>query len=191
MGTVTTDKDGKAQIADLPLGTYKVVEKTAPEGFVLNEEAQTVTFSYKDQKTPVIEQTAAFENDRQKRQCTAETFGSDTVRMIFNMKIDGYSAKNIAARLNEMGVLIPAEYKRACGFNYSSGFMAGKKPKWDVSSVLRILKNELYTGTMVQGKTRKINYKVNVRQKIEPENWIRVEGTHERIGREEKKNAVE
>ena len=41
--TVTTDKDGKAQIADLPLGTYKVVEKTAPEGFVLNEEAQTVT----------------------------------------------------------------------------------------------------------------------------------------------------
>ena len=66
VGTVTTDKDGKAQIADLPLGTYKVVEKTAPEGFVLNEEAQTVTFSYKDQKTPVIEQTAVFENDRQK-----------------------------------------------------------------------------------------------------------------------------
>ena len=66
VGTVTTDKDGKAQIADLPLGTYKVVEKTAPEGFVLNEEAQTVTFSYKDQETPVIEQTAAFENDRQK-----------------------------------------------------------------------------------------------------------------------------
>lgn len=33
----------------------------------------------------------------------------------------------------------------------------------------------------MQGKTRKINYKVNVRQKIEPENWIRVEGTHEPI----------
>lgn len=33
---------------------------------MLNEEAQTVTFEYKDQKTPVIEQTATFENDRQK-----------------------------------------------------------------------------------------------------------------------------
>ena len=32
-----------------------------------------------------------------------------------------------------------------------------------------------------RAKTRKINYKVNVRQKIEPENWIRVEGTHEPI----------
>ena len=66
VGTVTTDKDGKAQIADLPLGTYKIVEKTAPDGFVLNEEAQTVTFFYKDQDTAVIEQTADFDNDRQK-----------------------------------------------------------------------------------------------------------------------------
>ncbi|HAJ40870.1 MAG TPA: hypothetical protein DCM22_10095, partial [Lachnospiraceae bacterium] len=35
VGTIITDKDGKAQITDLPLGTYKIVEKTAPEGFVL------------------------------------------------------------------------------------------------------------------------------------------------------------
>ena len=41
--------------------------------------------------------------------------------------------------------------------------------------------NELYTGTMVQGKTRKINYKVKACQMIEPENWIRVERTHEPI----------
>ena len=122
-----------------------------------------------------------FKDPEDKNHLVIDEYAAEIVRMIFNMKIDGYSAKNIAARLNEMGVLIPAEYKRACGFNYSSGFMAGKKPKWDVSSVLRILKNELYTGTMVQGKTRKINYKVNVRQKIEPENWIRVEGTHEPI----------
>ncbi len=69
VGTVTTDKDGKAQITDLPLGTYKIVEKTAPEGFVLNEEAQTVTFEYKDQKTPVIEQTATFRMTVRKWKC--------------------------------------------------------------------------------------------------------------------------
>lgn len=33
---------------------------------MLNEEAQTVTFTYKDQETPVIEQEAVFQNDRQK-----------------------------------------------------------------------------------------------------------------------------
>lgn len=64
--TLVTDKDGKASIENLPLGTYRVEETKAPEGFVLNGEAQTITFDYADQNTPIIEQTAAFENDRQK-----------------------------------------------------------------------------------------------------------------------------
>ena len=66
MGTVTTDENGEAYLTDLPLGSYKIVEATAPEGFVLNGEAQTVTFTYKDQETPVIEQEAVFQNERQK-----------------------------------------------------------------------------------------------------------------------------
>ena len=64
--TLVTDKDGKASIENLPLGTYRVEETKAPEGFVLNGEAQTITFAYTDQNTPIIEQTATFENDRQK-----------------------------------------------------------------------------------------------------------------------------
>ena len=64
--TLVTDKDGKASIENLPLGTYRAEETKAPEGFVLNGEAQTITFAYTDQTTPIIEQTATFENDRQK-----------------------------------------------------------------------------------------------------------------------------
>ena len=64
--TLVTDKDGKASIENLPLGTYRVEETKAPEGFVLNGEAQTITFAYTDQNTPIIEQTATFENDLQK-----------------------------------------------------------------------------------------------------------------------------
>lgn len=64
--TLVTDKDGKASIENLPLGTYRVEETKAPEGFVLNGEAQTITFAYADQNTPIIEQTATFENGRQK-----------------------------------------------------------------------------------------------------------------------------
>ena len=37
--TVTTDKDGKAVLKNLSLGSYKIVEKTAPDGFALNSEA--------------------------------------------------------------------------------------------------------------------------------------------------------
>ena len=49
----------------------------------------------------------------------------------------------------------------------------------------RILTNELYTGTMVQGKNRKINYKVKECRPVAEENWIRVEKTHEAIIAEE------
>ncbi len=52
-----------------------------------------------------------FKDPEDKNHLVIDEYAAEIVRMIFNMKIDGYSAKNIAARLNEMGVLIPAEYK--------------------------------------------------------------------------------
>ena len=64
--TVTTGEDGKAVVDNLPLGSYYVVEKTAPEGFVLNHDRSEVAFVYADQDTPVIEQEVTVGNDRQK-----------------------------------------------------------------------------------------------------------------------------
>lgn len=116
-----------------------------------------------------------------KNHLVIDDYAAEIVRMIFHRKMEGFSANSIAEELTEMGVLIPTEYKRSCGIHYINGFRSGKNPKWEACTVIRILKNELYTGTMVQGKTRKINYKVKASQKIEPENWIRVEGTHEPI----------
>lgn len=122
-----------------------------------------------------------FKDPDDKNHLVIDEYAAEIVRLIFHMKIEGFSAERIAMKLNEMGVLTPMEYKRSCGFNYNSGFRSGNEPKWGATSVLRILKNELYVGTMVQGKSRKINYKVKVSREIEPENWIKVEGTHEPI----------
>ena len=110
-----------------------------------------------------------------------DPYAAEIVRMIFQRKLEGFSAKRIADELSQMGVLIPTEYKRFSGINYTNGFRSKKNPKWEACTVIRILKNEIYTGTMVQGKTRKINYKVKECQKIDPDDWIRVEGTHEPI----------
>ena len=84
MGTVTTDENGEAFLSDLPLGSYQVKEVKAPEGFVLNEEVQTVTFTYKDQDTPVIEQEAIFQNDRQKVEVLLHSDDLNTLYSMFN-----------------------------------------------------------------------------------------------------------
>lgn len=64
--TVMTGEDGKAVADNLPLGSYYVVEETAPEGFVLNHDRSEVAFVYANQDTPVIEQEVTVGDDRQK-----------------------------------------------------------------------------------------------------------------------------
>lgn len=110
-----------------------------------------------------------------------DTYAANVVRMIFEMKIDGVNSQRIAQKLNSMGVLPPAEYKRSCGLNYDCGYRSGNHPKWEVVSVNRILTNEIYTGTMVQGLNSKISYKIKQSRPVPKTDWIRVENTHEAI----------
>ena len=52
---------------------------------------------------------------------------------------------------------------------------------WPDSSVRRILRNPLYTGTMVQGKKSHESYKLHISEAVPEDEWITVEQTHEAI----------
>ena len=118
---------------------------------------------------------------KDKNHLIVDEYAAEIVQLIFNLKLDGFSAFAIAEELNKMGVLPPMEYKRMLGFNYNSGFRTSTTPSWGAKSVIRILENELYTGVMVQGKNQKINYKVKKSRAVSSEQWIRVQDTHEAI----------
>jgi len=62
---------------------------------------------------------------------------AEIVRLIFSLRLEGYSAQRISEKLNEMNVATPFEYKRKNGFNYNSGFHTGENPKWIAVNVLR------------------------------------------------------
>ena len=64
---------------------------------MLNEEAQTVTFEYKDQKTPVIEQTATFENDRQKVEVSVVKQDAETKTVVAGAEFGIYAKEDILA----------------------------------------------------------------------------------------------
>lgn len=110
-----------------------------------------------------------------------DEYASGIVTDIFQWKIDGLSAQRIAERLNTMGVLAPSGYKHLDGGRYRSGFKSGELAKWQAIQVLRILNNEVYLGTMVQGKRQKVNYKVKKVVDAPEDQWVRVEDTHEAI----------
>lgn len=96
------------------------------------------------------------------------------VRRIFAMALSGVSCRQIAATLNEEGVLTPAVY---CGWNMGrKGPYAGL---WSSERISEMLQNETYIGNMVQGRTVKISYKSKKCLRQARENWVVVEGTHE------------
>ena len=136
--------------------------------------------------------TYGYEKDSDdKNHLVIDPYAAEVVRYIFKQKIDGLSAEKIAEKLNEMGVLNPSEYKRSIGLNFNMGYRCGPEPKWSPISVIRVLKNEIYTGTMVQGINQKINYRVQQSRRVPQEEWIRVPNTHEAIISKEQFNRVQ
>ena len=94
---LTTDESGKADLDNLPLGEYKVVEKTAPEGFVLNKEEQKISFVYADQDTPVISQSAEFINDRQKVEVSVVKKDAENEKGLSGAEFGFYTKEDIKA----------------------------------------------------------------------------------------------
>ena len=96
------------------------------------------------------------------------------VRRIFGMALSGMSCRQIATRLNEEHVPTPATY---------AGLPVGKPGPytglWSSERISDMLQNETYIGNMVQGRSRKINYKTKKCIRQQPKDWVVVEGTHE------------
>lgn len=100
VATLTTDEKGEAVLNELPLGSYRVIETKAPEGFVLNKEPQTVTFHYADQNTPIIYQEAVFCNDRQKVEISVVKRDAETNAEVEGAVFGLYAKEDILAHEN-------------------------------------------------------------------------------------------
>jgi hypothetical protein len=111
-----------------------------------------------------------------------DEYSAGVVRDIFRMKLEGTAAARIADTLNTLGVLSPHEYKKDRGLPHpKNGYADREDAKWSATTIIRILTDETYTGTLVQGKKSTVNYKIkDVIDKPES-NWKRTENAHEAI----------
>ena len=121
-------------------------------------------------------------SEENKNLLVPDPYASRVVQAIFRMRLDGTSALRIATVLNEMGILSPLAYKKNNGFPYAKHGYADKEDcKWSATTIIRILQDETYTGTLVQGKQTTPHFKLKEREDKPSSEWIRVEGTHEAI----------
>lgn len=123
-----------------------------------------------------------YEKDKEdKHKIVIDKEVEDVVRKIFSMKLEGYSSYSIAKHLNDNGIPSPMEHKKAKGIRYKTGFCTKAVAKWDTPAVNRILTNEVYIGTLQQGKREKINYKLDKVVSKNKSDWIEIEDNHEAI----------
>ena len=129
--------------------------------------------------------------DADKSQIETDPVAAKHVRDIFNWKMEGMSNQLIADKLNELGVLAPADYKRATGVNFKSSFQTHLTSRWSAVAIIRILKNPIYYGVLQQGKSQRINYKVKVQRALPKEEWVIFENHHEGIVTKEEYETVQ
>ena len=101
------------------------------------------------------------------------------VRKIFDMILVGKSRKEIADYLNDNNVLTPSLYKINKEKTNSDDLILSKE--WNAEIVNRILRNEVYIGTLIQNVKVKPNYRDNKLVDVNKEDWIKTENHHEAI----------
>lgn len=82
----------------------------------------------------------------------------------------------IADFLTKEKIPIPSDYNKKVRGNKSLSY-----GYWQQSTVRFILSNEVYTGTIVQGKRKKVSFKSKKFVDLPEKDWIRVENMHEAI----------
>ena len=120
-------------------------------------------------------------NEQNKNKLVVDQYAADIVRDIFKWKLEGVSPQDIADALNRLGVLSPMEYKRSLGMKFTTSFKTNAKAAWSAGTVIRILKNPIYTGVLVQGKETTPSYKVHKRITKDESEWTVIEDSHEAI----------
>lgn len=120
-------------------------------------------------------------DEQDKNKLVVDQYAADIVRDIFKWKLEGISPQDIADALNKLGVLSPMEYKRSLGMKYTTSFKTSAKAAWSAGTVIRILKNPIYTGVLIQGKETTPSYKVHKRIAKAKSEWTVIEDSHEAI----------
>ena len=106
---------------------------------------------------------------------------AQVVRRIYRMTLEGVGTEQIAAKLEEDGVLTPRAYGHSKGINRPGKVKDLPPTHWNSSSVIKMLSVQEYCGDILNFKTYSKSYKNKKRLENDRENWAIFKDVHEPI----------
>ena len=108
VSTLKTDAKGMAEVDQLPLGKYKIIETVAGNGFVLNKEIQEFSLEYAGDRVEVVYHDSEYVNERQKVSISLKKTAADSDEPVKGALFGLYTAEDILAPDGKT-VLVPAD----------------------------------------------------------------------------------
>ncbi len=113
------------------------------------------------------------------------------VRQIFAWAADGLSARSIAVKLNQQGAIPPLKYRVEYRDHFTPQGASRASDYWNGTTIKRILRNRVYLGHTILGKSRKVNVKSKKKIAVPQEEWCCTENTHEPLVTQEQFDRAE
>lgn len=116
-------------------------------------------------------------SDANQRKMSVDSEAADVVKKIFEWRVQGKSSAWIVNSLNQLAIPSPGLYRL---MNGQQAYKQSSNSKWNIAHVSGILKNPVYLGHLVQGKSKRSYFKNDgKKQRLSKEEWIVTENAHE------------
>ena len=118
--------------------------------------------------------------DEKREHWLVDEEAAEVVRHIFALAMEGYGPYQIATKLSEEKIEIPAVHLARYGEGVNKNKTFADIYRWSASTVVEILKKREYLGHTVNFKTRK-HFKDKKSHYVDESEWTIFENTHEAI----------
>ena len=117
-------------------------------------------------------------NPADKNRLAPDEQTAPVVQRIFERAAAGDSSRKIALDLNADGVIPPLKYRVLFRDDFSPEGAARASDLWNYTTVKRILKNPVYLGHTLLGKSRKVSVKSKKKVAVPQSDWAITHNTH-------------
>ena len=120
-----------------------------------------------------------YRKDREdKHRLAPDEATAPVVERIFRRAAAGDSSRKIALDLNTDGIIPPLKYRVLYRDAFSEEGAARASDLWNYTTVKRILKNPVYLGHTLLGKSKKVSVKSKKKTAVPRDKWAVTENTH-------------